>query len=291
MLVHSCTAFTQPQIQPRLDRTYSSKMEVIKDFVNLELSVDEIIQLMHIVDEDVLDVGHAQSHTHQHGFQHETDISRREQQRRESMFSLQSMQSQYEQQSYYSQYENYDSYSQQPLQSWYMGGGDYGNQQYNGANNSDMSNALDTLQIRNIPRKYVGSDLVSSLNKAGFAGAYRFVYVPIDVDNGLSRGYAFVVAVDPKRATQMMEDINSRRVLGFKSGDHYPFAEFARRQGLIKNIEYFQNTALNARHNDKHLTPVYPLALPLLFDVDLDGMVIPLQFPEPIRQVPPRLDK
>lgn len=57
-----------------------------------------------------------------------------------------------------------------------------------------------TLMLRNVPKRYSRSALISLLNSMGFAARYDFVYIPVDFGTGYSLSYALVNLCSPADA-------------------------------------------------------------------------------------------
>eukprot|EP00418_Pyrodinium_bahamense_P084978 CAMPEP_0179065648 /NCGR_PEP_ID=MMETSP0796-20121207/28571_1 /TAXON_ID=73915 /ORGANISM="Pyrodinium bahamense, Strain pbaha01" /LENGTH=434 /DNA_ID=CAMNT_0020762631 /DNA_START=86 /DNA_END=1390 /DNA_ORIENTATION=+ len=103
-----------------------------------------------------------------------------------------------------------------------------------------------TMMIRNIPNRYTQRELIKELNKLGFAGAYDFLYVPIDKGTLCNVGYGFVNFIDATWAARCVEVF-----------EEYPFKKHrkargkiasvsvAHIQGLEANVKHYQNSAVN----------------------------------------------
>mmetsp|Transcript_84454 Transcript_84454/g.192501 ORF Transcript_84454/g.192501 Transcript_84454/m.192501 type:complete len:306 (-) Transcript_84454:277-1194(-) len=74
-----------------------------------------------------------------------------------------------------------------------------------------------TVMLRNIPNKYTLQLLLTEFNEEGFANTADFVYMPIDTDFGVNRGYAFVNFRDPKWAVAFREAFQGRSMQRFRS--------------------------------------------------------------------------
>lgn len=103
-----------------------------------------------------------------------------------------------------------------------------------------------TVMVRNIPLNYKRSDLKAFLDSRGFPGRFNFLYMPIDYERGVGKGYAFVNLVTHADATQMQELLQ-----GFEfrrwSGNSKKVCEVCwaePHQGLPRYIEVYQNNSV-----------------------------------------------
>jgi len=104
------------------------------------------------------------------------------------------------------------------------------------------TNEPTTVMLRNIPNRYTSSTLLALLDERGFRGLYDFVYLPMDFQNGVNLGYAFVNLL-------VHED-----ALTFKSAFHgfddwlYDSAKVSEtswahpHQGLAEHVERYRNS-------------------------------------------------
>lgn len=74
-----------------------------------------------------------------------------------------------------------------------------------------------TVMARNLPNKYNQQMLIDELNSAGFAGAYDFLYLPIDPETNANRGYAFINFINPSYAWMMRTAYEGRKMGKFNS--------------------------------------------------------------------------
>lgn len=128
-------------------------------------------------------------------------------------------------------------------------------------NMADMYNSVKeqpptTLMIRNIPGKYSQNDLMMDLKDAGFGSAYDFLYLPIDKGTAANVGYAFVNFVTPAIAAKCMESFQGHRFARHqRSSNKLARIAVAHLQGLEKNLQHYENAAVNAS-KEKRRRPV-----------------------------------
>lgn len=119
-------------------------------------------------------------------------------------------------------------------------------------NMTEMSNSTKhepatTLMIRNIPGKYSQNHLMMDLHDTGFADTYDFLYMPIDKGTSNSVGYAFVNFVDPAVATKCIDRFQGHRFTQLqRSSNKMARISVAHLQGLEKNLQHYENTAVNS---------------------------------------------
>mmetsp|Transcript_100820 Transcript_100820/g.285501 ORF Transcript_100820/g.285501 Transcript_100820/m.285501 type:complete len:333 (-) Transcript_100820:230-1228(-) len=78
-----------------------------------------------------------------------------------------------------------------------------------------------TLMMRNVPKKLTQHALLEEINSNGFAGTYDFVYLPMDQDSKVNRGYCFINFMDPAHAVafkacyegRQFHQYNSRKLI------------------------------------------------------------------------------
>jgi hypothetical protein len=101
-----------------------------------------------------------------------------------------------------------------------------------------------TVMMRNLPNKYTQRMLLKEINQAGFAGAYDFMYLPIDPDTNANRGYACMNFIDPRIAWmhkvayegQQMQCFNSHKVVSVMP---------ATLQGFEANYAHYSSARVN----------------------------------------------
>jgi len=74
-----------------------------------------------------------------------------------------------------------------------------------------------TVMMRHIPNKYTQRMLVEEVNRAGFLGAWDFLYLPIDLETVANKGYAFLNFVDPRFAWMFCKTFEGRQMNRFDS--------------------------------------------------------------------------
>jgi hypothetical protein len=85
--------------------------------------------------------------------------------------------------------------------------------------NASDGSAPTTLMVRNLPNRYLQSDLLEELEEVGFGGTFDFLYVPMDTGRyrhhgarttASNVGYAFVNFVEASLAEKFMAVFRGR---------------------------------------------------------------------------------
>lgn len=121
---------------------------------------------------------------------------------------------------------------------------------------STKSEPPTTMMIRNIPGRYSQNDLMLDLQSLGFAGAYDFLYIPMDKSTAANVGYAFVNFIDhawAKKCVELFENFRFTRQQ--KSCCKVASVSVAHLQGLEKNLQHYEKSAVNMSR-DKRRRPV-----------------------------------
>jgi hypothetical protein len=104
-----------------------------------------------------------------------------------------------------------------------------------------------TMMIRNIPSRYSQTDLMNDLKDLGFAGTFDFLYIPMDKNTTANVGYAFVNFIDATWAQKCMRYFQNYRFKRSQRGSSkLASVSVAHMQGLEKNLQHYENTAVNA---------------------------------------------
>mmetsp|Transcript_9434 Transcript_9434/g.23947 ORF Transcript_9434/g.23947 Transcript_9434/m.23947 type:complete len:285 (-) Transcript_9434:2325-3179(-) len=74
-----------------------------------------------------------------------------------------------------------------------------------------------TVMLRNIPNKYSLDLLLTEMEEEGFGDAVDFVYMPIDTDFRVNRGYAFVNFRSPAASLRFRQRVQGRGMRRFRS--------------------------------------------------------------------------
>jgi hypothetical protein len=103
-----------------------------------------------------------------------------------------------------------------------------------------------TLMIRNIPSRLSQQDLVMELGDLGFAGTFDFLYIPMDKSTCANVGYAFVNFIESSWAGKCMERFQGHCFTRCRRGPaRVARVSVAHLQGLDKNLEHYENSAVN----------------------------------------------
>jgi len=115
------------------------------------------------------------------------------------------------------------------------------------------SNNIYTVMLRNLPNKASQKTLIKELEIDGFGEAYDFLYLPIDADTKVNKGYAFINFVNPGVAMAFRQCYEGRS-----------FAQFNSSKVLSVTPAALQGFAANyARHHRAQLNESDPDARPI----------------------------
>jgi len=113
-----------------------------------------------------------------------------------------------------------------------------------------------TMMIRNVPGRYSQNDLMMDLQDLGFHGAYDFLYIPMDKSTAANVGYAFVNFIDAFWAARSVQAFEGYRFTRHqRSSTKVAKVSVAHLQGLEKNLQHYEKTAVNLS-KDKRRRPV-----------------------------------
>jgi hypothetical protein len=138
-----------------------------------------------------------------------------------------------------------------------------------------------TVMLRNLPCGFTRNALLEILDNEGFSGMYDLVYVPIDFDRELCKGYAFVNMTDGKCLQRVIEVFN-----GYSQWSKFSCsslkvcqASLSHTQGLKANIERYRNSAVMGDD------------VPDIFKPALFAGKRQIPFPKPTKRLPPASQK
>jgi len=103
-----------------------------------------------------------------------------------------------------------------------------------------------TLMIRNIPSRYTQNDLMVDLKDKGLGGVYDFLYMPMDKGTSTNVGYAFVNFIHPSYAQTCMRLFQGHRFRRPRAAGKIASVSVAHIQGLEKNMQHYENSAVNS---------------------------------------------
>mmetsp|Transcript_17429 Transcript_17429/g.41353 ORF Transcript_17429/g.41353 Transcript_17429/m.41353 type:complete len:479 (+) Transcript_17429:40-1476(+) len=104
--------------------------------------------------------------------------------------------------------------------------------------------SVTTVMLRNLPNKYSQQMLLEELNQAGFAGAYDFMYLPIDPETHANRGYAFINFVSPDFAWMARTTYEGQKMGKFNSEKLVSVVPAAL-QGFEANYSHYSTARVN----------------------------------------------
>ena len=130
-----------------------------------------------------------------------------------------------------------------------------------------------TLMIRNIPKRMTQRQLLAEIEVAGFLASVDFVYLPTDISQGRSHGFAFINCELPEQAAAFRAAFHKKQFLSSTpcsshgSGLSVSYADI---QGLEANLVNVRKSAsINriknpdylplVRHNSPNLVPIRQL--------------------------------
>jgi hypothetical protein len=94
-----------------------------------------------------------------------------------------------------------------------------------------------TLMIRNIPNRTKATRLLEMIDEAGFTGAYDYVYMPLDSQTLVNKGYAFVNFTEPTAAHSFAAVVESLPMESGRRSSKRMVASPAKLQGVNANLQ------------------------------------------------------
>eukprot|EP00747_Dinoflagellata_sp_TGD_P208575 gnl/TRDRNA2_/TRDRNA2_82044_c0_seq1.p1 gnl/TRDRNA2_/TRDRNA2_82044_c0~~gnl/TRDRNA2_/TRDRNA2_82044_c0_seq1.p1 ORF type:complete len:526 (-),score=105.42 gnl/TRDRNA2_/TRDRNA2_82044_c0_seq1:51-1628(-) len=115
---------------------------------------------------------------------------------------------------------------------------------------------ITTMMLRRIPGRYTQGNLLREIDKAGdgFENSYDFFYLPMDMRNKMSVGYAFINFKDPCDAQRFLKCFTDYHFVRHPS-DRVAEVAPAHIQGLVNNLLHFSQSAV-LRTNDTKCRPI-----------------------------------
>jgi len=111
-----------------------------------------------------------------------------------------------------------------------------------------------TVMIRNLPNKYTQDLLMGEIVACGFQGTFDFMYLPMDLETGANRGYAFINFVSPETAWMFKLTFEGRKMNYFNSSKLVSVMP-ASLQGFEANHRHFVATRVS--HGDPGSRPLF----------------------------------
>lgn len=99
-----------------------------------------------------------------------------------------------------------------------------------------------TVMLRNIPNRYTSGSLLALLDERGFQACYDFVYLPMDFQNGVNLGYAFVNLLSHADANRFKETFQGFQDWRFDSAKVSEVSWAHPHQGLEEHVERYRNS-------------------------------------------------
>mmetsp|Transcript_46192 Transcript_46192/g.123746 ORF Transcript_46192/g.123746 Transcript_46192/m.123746 type:complete len:581 (+) Transcript_46192:61-1803(+) len=143
------------------------------------------------------------------------------------------------------------------------------------AGEAEEQDGVTTIMLRNVPCRYTQGSLLRELDALGFADAYDFFYLPMDMRNKTSVGYAFINFLEPRSADVFLDRMQRHRFERYPS-DKIPLVSPAHVQGLRRNVAHFASKAVMRARDTKYR----PLVLQDGFKRDFGELAIELDLPE-----------
>jgi len=104
-----------------------------------------------------------------------------------------------------------------------------------------------TWMVRNVPNTYTQYDMKAELDELGFAGAFDFLYMPVDKSSKASVGYAFVNFIAPSWAARFAAHMQGEGHKFTKYGKNREASvSVAHMQGFVANLAYYESCAIKS---------------------------------------------
>lgn len=132
-----------------------------------------------------------------------------------------------------------------------------------------VGQAITTLMVRNIPNRCSQRELISELERAGLAGCFDFVYVPLDLGTMSNVGYAFVNFIHPAFASQCIQVLPKHQFSRQRKSGKPVAVSPAHMQGLEANLRHYEKSAVNT----SRLRQRRPVVMNMLKTVSLASLI------------------
>lgn len=101
-----------------------------------------------------------------------------------------------------------------------------------------------TLMVRNLPNRYTQQMLLQELTECGFCGTFDFLYLPIDPETHVNKGYGFINFIEPSMAWFFKLSYEGRSMKCFNSAKVVTVAAAAL-QGFEANHAHYSTSRVS----------------------------------------------
>jgi hypothetical protein len=108
---------------------------------------------------------------------------------------------------------------------------------------SGQGSSITTLMIRNIPNRYMQSELLAEIREAGYDKKFDFFYLPMDHETHANFGYAFINFIDERTVEPFTKRFNGLKLNRFTSNKIIQIVP-AQLQGFQANLQHYCKKAV-----------------------------------------------